>query len=281
MATGHGALDRVAKSFGGAIRISRLHAAGAALRNVGKRNQAYSDAEQISGVARVLRFDVEEGTHIGSLGISLRQLDIVESVIPNYLCTVGLDRPAVNPPVAENDDGWAARDQVNAREALAREPGDPAVIVGIVDTGLSLSHPEFIDRIRRGFDTVQLGVGEMANGVHLLGDSSRPDTNPLDTHVGHGSACAGIIGGAGFGMPPGLGGACMMLPIRSLGAAKFPGRDNAVGIGAISDLDMGLVMAVQLGAHVINMSFGTDDGDLEPGAPKPHSEAVAYAIERA
>src|SRR5262245_34475987 len=200
--TGHGALDRVAKTFGGAIRISRLHAAAAALRNVGKRNQAYSDAEQISGVARVLRLDVEEGTHIGSLAISLRQLDVVESVTPNYLCTVGLERPsAPGCLVSQDDDGWAARDQVNAREALAREAGDPSVIVGIVDTGLSFGHEEFPGRTRSGFDTVQLGEGELANGVRLLGDSTRPDTNPLDRHVGHGSACAGIIGGIGVAMP--------------------------------------------------------------------------------
>ena len=54
----------------------------------------------------------------------------------------------------------------------------------------------------------------------------------------------------------------------------------AVGVGALSDLDMGLVMAVQLGCTVVNCSFGTDDEDLEPGAPKPHAEAVSFATAR-
>jgi subtilisin family serine protease len=281
--TGHNALDRVVRTFGGVVRVSRLHAAAAALRSVGKRNRGYSEAEQISGVARVLRFDVEPGTHIGSMAISLRQLDIVESAVPNYLCTVGLDldRPPVPQRTADQeDDGWIPRDQIGARDALAREPGDRAVIVGVIDTGLNLDHAEFADRTRRGFDTVQLGKGELANGVALLGDNTGADTNPSDRYVGHGSGCAGIIGGIGREMPPGLAGECQVLPIRSLGAARFPGREHAVGLGAISDLDMGVVIAVQLGATVLNLSFGTDDDDLEPGTGKPHSEAVAFATDR-
>jgi subtilisin family serine protease len=278
--TGHNALDRVVRTFGGAVRVSRLHAAAAALHNR-QPHHAYSEAEQISGVARVLRFDVAPGTHIGSMAISLLQLDVVESAIPNYVCAVGLNRADLEWLAADDtDDGWAPRDQVGAREALAREPGDAAVIVGVVDTGLSLAHAEFAERTRRGFDTVELGQGELPGGVRLLGDNRGPDVNPSDRHVGHGSGCAGIIAAIGRGMPPGLAGDCQLLPIRSLGAARFPGRRHAVGIGAISDLDTGLVMAVQLGARVVNLSFGTDDADLEPGAPKPHSEAVAFAMQR-
>jgi subtilisin family serine protease len=277
--TGHDALDRVAKAFaGGAIQVSRLHGAAQALRMIGQRHRGYSEAEEISGVSRVLRFDVPPGTHIGSMALSLMQLGVVESAIPNYVCTVGLDGPA-RPPADEvdADDGWQPRDMVNAGRALAYCDGDPAVIIGFVDSGINPDHRELQGRLRRGYDTVQLGAGALANGVALVGDNSGADTNPTDRHVGHGTGCAGIIGGEGVAMPPGLAGDCRLLPVRSLGSALFPGRSAAVGIGALSDLDMGLVIAVQLGAHVINCSFGTDDEDLEPGAPKPHSEAVAFA----
>ncbi|HEY0414168.1 MAG TPA: S8 family serine peptidase [Allosphingosinicella sp.] len=280
---GHGSFDRVARAFsGGAIRVSRLHAAAHALRLVGRRNSGYSEAEQVSGVARVLRLDVAPGTHVGSMALSLMQLDIVESAIPNYVCTVGLEAPA-GPHVPAGDgpgDGWEPRDMVNARRALAYCCGDPGVIVGIVDSGLNPDHAEFVDRLRPGYDTVQLGEGELAGGVALLGDNSGADTNPTDRFVGHGTGCAGIIGGCGREMPPGLAGECRMLAVRSLGSARFPGRQAAVGVGAIGDLDMGLVMAVQLGARVVNCSFGTDDEALEPGAPKPHTESVAFATAR-
>jgi subtilisin family serine protease len=280
--TGHGALDRVVKAFGGgAFRVSRLHAAARALHKVGERDCGYSEDEEICGISRVLRFDVAPGTHVGSMAVSLMQLGVVESAIPNYVCTVGLNGAArARPDGQEADDGWLARDMVNARAALAYSAGDPAIIIGFVDSGINPDHAEFNNRLRRGYDTVQLGAGELAGGVTLLGDNSGADTNPTDRFVGHGTGCAGIIGGEGVAMPPGLAGDCRLLPIRSLGSARFPGRRAAVGIGALSDLDMGLVMAVQLGASIINCSFGTDDEALEPGAPKPHAEAVAFATAR-
>lgn len=276
---GHGAFDRVASAFGTSVKVSRLHSAASALRSIGARNRGYSEDEEVSGIARVLRVDVAPGTHVGSLALSLMQLDLVESAIPNYVTTVGLDGPDLAGP-EDSEDGWDVRDLVNARRALAYEAGDGTVVVGVVDSGLALDHPEFADRLRRGYDTVQLGRGEMAGGIELLGDNLGADTNPVDRYVGHGTGCAGIIGGGGAGMPPGLGGACRILPMRSLGAARFPGRSTAVGVGALSDLDMGLVLAAQLGAQIVNCSFGTEDDALEPGAPKPHSEAVAYATAR-
>jgi subtilisin family serine protease len=81
-------------------------------------------------------------------------------------------------------------------------------------------------------------------------------------------------------MPPGLAGECQILPMRGLGAARFPGKTQPVGIGAATDLDMAVKMAVDLGAKVINMSFGTDDDALEPGSPKPHADVVRYAVDR-
>lgn len=285
--TGHGALDRVSGAFGGAVRVSRLHSAAAALARVGARNLGYSDDEELTGVARVLRLDVEPGTHVGSMAISLRQLEIVESVTPNYIVAVGLDRyaPAFGPGGGDGegegeDDGWAPRDMIGMRHALAYEPGDPAVIVGVVDSGINAGHNEFAGGLRSGYDTVQLGQGEMAGGIALLGDNSGADVDPSDRFVGHGSGCAAIIGAAGERMPPGLAGECQLLAIRSLGAALFPGKTDAVGVGAVSDLDIGMVMAAQLGAKVINLSFGTDDEAIEPDAPRPHSEAVAYATAR-
>ena len=281
--TGINVIDRIVSTFGGAVRVSRVHAAAAGLGSVGRRHCGFSDEEQLCGVARLLRFDVAPGTHVGSLAISLRQLGIVESAMPNYLCTVGMDgsdSPANLRGVPAAPDPWAPREMINAAAALAYEPGDPTLIVGVVDSGIAAGHVEFDRRLRSGYDTVRLGSSEMAGGVALLGDSSGTDTNPRDRHVGHGSGCAAIIGANGEGMPPGLAGAAQILPIRSLGAALFPGKPDAVGIGAISDLDMGVKMAVDLGARVINMSFGTDDEALEPGAAKPHREAIAYAAAR-
>ena len=101
-----------------------------------------------------------------------------------------------------------------------------------------------------------------------------------DRFVGHGMSCAGIIAAKGKHMPAGLGGASRIIPMRALAAAKLPGKDQAVGLGAISDLDMAMKIAIDLGAKVINMSFGTDDSALAPGSPKPHADIVDYALAR-
>ncbi len=290
--TGHGAFDRVASTFGGAVRISRLHSAKSALLRVGERNRNYTNAEEACGISRVLRLDVEPGTHVGSMAISLRQLDIVESATPNYLVALGMDEPLSSEERdnqehtfgsrfdnvrSDDQEGWLHRDAINGRQALAREPGDPAVIVAVVDSGVNPNHREFSRGLRSGFDTVQLGHDELAGGIALLGDNAGADVDPSDRHVGHGTGCAGIIGAAGQHIPPGMAGECQVLPIRSLGAALFPGKKRPVGVGAISDLDAGVVMAVQLGAKVINMSFGTDDASLDPTLDKPHREAVEFA----
>jgi subtilisin family serine protease len=60
----------------------------------------------------------------------------------------------------------------------------------------------------------------------------------------------------------------------------MPGKDNPIGLGSIADLDAAVKLAVDLGAKVINMSFGTDDSALAPHSPKPHADTVAYAIAR-
>jgi subtilisin family serine protease len=65
-----------------------------------------------------------------------------------------------------------------------------------------------------------------------------------------------------------------------LAAARLSGQSNAIGLGAIADLDAAVKLAVDLGAKVINMSFGTDDSALSSASPKPHADVVRYALGR-
>jgi subtilisin family serine protease len=153
------------------------------------------------------------------------------------------------------------------------------VIVAIVDTGVEQNHPELQNHLRSGIDTVQLVVDNLATGVQLVGDRITIDTDTEDL-VGHGTSCAAIIGAQGDRLPPGLAGNCSMLPIRVLGAAKFPGKKELVGIGAIADIDLGMKYAIDLGAKVINMSFGTPESALDSADPRPHEDIVRYGLAR-
>jgi subtilisin family serine protease len=270
-----GAVDRIARHFAGDLRISHVHAAAATLAHPGARHLRYDDREQVFGLARTFRIDCPPGTPIGPLVDSLNQVSTVEAAAPNYVTTT----PFGPAEAAMPEGDWEPWHVVRATEALAYEPGDTSVIVGIIDSGIAPRHPE-LPPMRGGWDTVQLGRGDLAQGMQLLGDVTGVDNAPVDRYVGHGMACAGIIGARGIGMPPGLAGAAQLLPMRALGAARLPGRKEAVGVGAATDLDMAVKLAVDLGAKVLNMSFGTDDTDLDPTQPKPHAEVVAYALDR-
>jgi subtilisin family serine protease len=278
---GLGAVDRILTAQASGFRAARLFSAAASRQQPGARHLGFDAVEQMTGMARTFLLRVPAGTPIGPLCESLAQVTTVETASPNYVSVTPFDSIAPVPARnATGDDGWAARRMVRLAEAHAIEPGDDGVVVGLVDTGIGKGHVEFAHTFRSGYDTVRMESGDVAPGVELLGDHRRNDSNPEDPSVGHGMGCAGIIAADGRYMPPGLGGLCRIIPLRALAAALLPGRPAAVGIGAISDLDMAVNLAVNLGAKVINASFGTDDAALSPRMPKPHADVVDYALAR-
>jgi subtilisin family serine protease len=98
--------------------------------------------------------------------------------------------------------------------------------------------------------------------------------------VGHGTACAGIIGARGNLLPPGCAGAAPMFAVRVLAGARMAGRTKIAALGAISDIDLGLKIAIDLGARVLNLSFGTPESALRKDDPRPHVDIVNYARRR-
>lgn len=275
-----GVVDRLIRSFANGAHVARVHSAAAAIGKRGESHCGFNDEEHVSGLSRTFRLDVDRGTPIEQLVAALSEVSIVEHASPNFVVRTPFSAAIKAPQTIDPQQAWESRDAIFAREAMAYETGDPGVIVAIVDSGVSASHPEMSHRFRSGYDSVQLGASDFASGVTLLGDVAKADTKPIDKHVGHGMACAGIIGANGVNIPPGLAGDCAYLPVRVLGAAKLPAKTEAVGLGAISDIDMGMKMAIDLGARVLNLSFGTADAALEANAPKPHADVVAYAERR-
>ena len=266
-----GPLDRLVKRYAGAVRIARVYGARASMHRPGQRHTGFDALEHTCGLAGAFMLQVAVGTPIGTLVQELAQLSKVSHASPNYVCVYPCDAPS------SVDNDWEPHLMVRAPEALAHEPGDSAVLLGLVDSGVVPEHPELAGRLRAGWDTVQLDSDGVAPGIKLLGEHSHRDSNPLDHFVGHGMACAGIMSGLGLQLAPGLAGDAQIIPMRALAAAQLPGRANPVGLGAIADLDAAVKLAVDLGAKVINMSFGTDDAALAPDSPKPHADVVAYA----
>lgn len=277
-----GVIDRLLRHHGGALRAVRLHSARTprTARAVAG-SQRFDEIEQISGVARVLRIQVSEPDGVHALLQALAELPMIERVTANHLSHAPFaddlaPKQAGGANAKPVDNAWV-RQCTRIDEALRYEGGDPAVVLGLADTGVSLAHVELENRLRAGFDSVDLDP-DTVGGVTLVGDYRRAGERPQD-EVGHGSGCAGIIAARGKGMPVGAAGLCGLTPVRVLGAALGPG-DKRVGVGALDNIDAGMKRLIDLGAKVINMSFGTPESMLDADAPRPHEEIVRYALAR-
>ncbi len=113
-------------------------------------------------------------------------------------------------------------------------PAFPSVVVAVVDSGVSLSHPELSDHM-------------LSCGPDIC-DFVNNDTIPADDQ-GHGTHVAGIITAA---MNNGLGSTgiapdVMVMPVKVL---------NASNAGTWSAIAAGIDYAVSHGADIINLSLG-------------------------
>lgn len=272
-----GIIDRLLHHHGGAFRATRLHSARTSrLAKPVPGARRFDDVEQISGVARVLRIQVRDSGAMPALLQALAQLPMVERVSADHVSHAPFDasrQDGDNRP----DSAWWAHNAVHLPQALSLEPGDPAVVLGLADTGVAMEHEELIARLRPGFDSVDLDPATVGS-LTLVGDYRRAGQHP-DDEVGHGSGCAGILLARGRDMPPGGAGACGLTPVRVMGAALGPGGKR-IGVGAIDNIDAGMKRLIDLGVKVINMSFGTPDSALGADAPLPHEEIIRYALAR-
>lgn len=276
-----GSIDGCVHRHASAMRVRRVFHAAVTLAVPGARAEGYDHAETGIGLDRVVALEIPDPRRAAALAEDLSQRDDVEWAMAEPLSYAPLD--------AFKSFSLALRDlspasirepfeRVGAFEALAMEAGDPQVCAAVVDTGVALQHPEFQDRIAAGIDTVDLGAGPIGGGAELVGDSSTPDALAQD-ETGHGSHVAGIIVANGHHMPPGLGGRASLVPVRALAAA----RDNngeILGIGGTLDIDAAVKAAVDLGARVLNLSFGTSERDLPNAAPPVHKDTIEYALDR-
>lgn len=169
------------------------------------------------------------------------------SYATDRLATDALERLAVNPQIA-----WAERDRLVQYSFTPGDPlnedqlwiqtidlpaawnistGDPTVVVAVVDSGVSASHPDLHGKLLPGYD--------------FFDDDDEPDDK-----VGHGTAVAGIIaarGNDGVGIA-GVAMDTMILPVKV----------GSVDGSPISAIAAGIVWAVDNGAHIINLSLGSD-----------------------
>lgn len=165
---------------------------------------------------------------------------------------------------------------IDADSAWSIQQGDSNVIIGIIDTGVDWDHPDLsasiwtnkneipennIDDDNNGFIDDIRGWDFLENGIDAFQgeDSSMQDNNPMDFD-GHGTHVAGIAAGTtnnGIGISS-LGRGCRIMPLR-IGWHTKDGN----GAGFSSDMAKAFVYAVENGASICNLSYGTSGAVLD------------------
>jgi thermitase len=133
---------------------------------------------------------------------------------------------------------------VSAPAAWGVTPGDPSIVIAIVDTGVDDTHPDLASKI----------VGEYS----YVGNSAKDG-------FGHGTHCAGIAAAA-TNNNVGIAGMCPNCGILSVKVL------NDQGAGYISDVASGITYAASHGARVISLSLGGG------GRSETLHSALSYAV---
>ncbi len=169
-----------------------------------------------------------------------------------------------------------------AWQKVARENAGAGVKIGIIDSGIELTHPGFRDggfTMPEGYPRSSAGHQSFTNAKVIVARSyadlwARRDTNttPLD-RIGHGTAVAMAAAGVVHDGP--LGTISGMAPGAYLGVYKIfgspglnEGATDAAILQAIED-------SVNDGMDIINLSLGSIF------APRPEDDIIVQALERA
>jgi len=153
-------------------------------------------------------------------------------------------------------------------DAWGIEQGDSNIIVGIIDSGTKLNHPEFSGRIWKNYNDIpNNGIDDDANGFvdDVTGwDFANSDNDPSDDE-GHGTNVAGIIGANGDNAIgyAGVDWNCKLMILKGIDNTNF---------GLYSWWAEAIYYAVDNGAKVLNMSLGGS------GPSTTLEDAVDYAL---
>jgi subtilisin family serine protease len=229
-------------------------------------NKQWDTAELATGLDRVYRLILQQDQEIPVQLIQrLLALPMVEEARIGEIAQV--DLPKLLPQQMSRTTDERSRRAIYLDEAHRYTQGDPRITVAVLDTGITLSHPELQDVLLPGYDFVDIlnGAGK------FIGDYLGYDDVP-DDEVGHGTHVAGIIAAKGIDMPLGVVPKCKILPVRVLGAMERSGG-KPVGAGLVDNINAGIKWAIDNGADVINMSLGIQHS----GGGLPHQEVVDYA----
>jgi subtilisin family serine protease len=192
-------------------------------------------------VARMQLLDLPAGSAPGDAATRLEHQPGVAYAEPNFSrhALGSVDDPLFpyewglhNTGQAINGSAGTPDADIDAPEAWDVTSGDPAVTVGVVDTGIDATHPDLRSKINGGYDFVD-------------GDNDPTDMNGHGTHVSGTIAAAGNDGSGVAGVAY----SARLMPLRVL---------DASGSGSVADVVSAYGYAASHGIRVVNASLGSD-----------------------
>ena len=179
---------------------------------------------------------------------------------PNYILSLynteavttsanGSDVTAATGPLVPNDENYKQQwgpTRIGADQTWNTLTTGGPIVIAMLDSGISPTHPDLKDRLRPGYD--------------FIGN----DANPADDN-GHGTFTAGIAaatGNNGIGVA-GMNWGARLMPVKIL---------DQDGRGPVSAFAQGIRYAVDQGAQIVNVSAGI------PIPSQAMEAAVTYAI---
>jgi thermitase len=192
----------------------------------------------------VHRLRIPAGSDEGQVAAAYQHNPQVEYAEPNYVLNV-LDTIPNDPFYAS--DQWDIQ-KVEAPAAWDLTIGSASVVVAVIDTGVSASHPDLTGKVIAGYD--------FANNDSDTTDDYAPS--------GHGTKVAGIIGAASNN-GVGIAGIAWQSPILPVKVCDSTGQCSDANVAS------GIIYAVDQGAKVINISLG------DPSPSSTLADAVNYA----
>jgi len=143
--------------------------------------------------------------------------------------------------------------QINAYKGWEVQKGDSSIVIGILDTGIRLTHEDLKNKIKYNYADPIDGIDNDRDGYtdnYYGWDTTNNDNNPSPDNIEHGALVSGVAGASTNNATgiAGVGYNVKILPVKILesvgGVLRFGGYE-------------GIVYAADHGCQVINLSWGS------------------------